>query len=117
MSSVAWQISGDCFETCSCDYLCPCAPSNLAAQPTKGHCDVGSEHGQALGEEAEVLFLLSRGCAPHGNLGVQRRQRMPNEMGCMRSIAGGNKSDSNTSPTHLACLRPEGLGPAQRFAN
>jgi hypothetical protein len=40
MSSVAWQISGDYFETCSCDYLCPCVPSNLAAQPTKGHCDV-----------------------------------------------------------------------------
>ena len=40
MSSVSWQISGDYFETCNCDYLCPCIPSNLAAQPTKGHCDV-----------------------------------------------------------------------------
>lgn len=40
MSSTAWQISGDYFETCSCDYLCPCVPSNLAAPPTKGYCDV-----------------------------------------------------------------------------
>ncbi len=40
MSNPAWHISGDYFETCSCDFLCPCIPSNLAAQPTKGHCDV-----------------------------------------------------------------------------
>ena len=33
-----WRIDGDYFETCSCDYLCPCLPSNLAAKPTKGHC-------------------------------------------------------------------------------
>lgn len=35
----SWQIAGDYFETCSCDYLCPCIPSNLAAKPTKGTCD------------------------------------------------------------------------------
>lgn len=34
-----WQISGEYCETCSCDYLCPCAPSNLTATMTKGHCD------------------------------------------------------------------------------
>jgi hypothetical protein len=40
MSTPAWQISGDYFETCNCDYLCPCITTNLAGQPTKGHCDV-----------------------------------------------------------------------------
>jgi hypothetical protein len=40
MSGTAWKITGDYFETCNCDYLCPCIPSNLAAQPTYGHCDV-----------------------------------------------------------------------------
>jgi hypothetical protein len=40
MSNTTWQIRGDYFETCNCDYLCPCILSNLAAQPTKGHCDV-----------------------------------------------------------------------------
>jgi hypothetical protein len=40
MSNPAWHISGDYFETCSCDYLCPCIPSNLADPPTKGYCDV-----------------------------------------------------------------------------
>lgn len=39
MENASWQINGDYFETCSCDYLCPCIPSNMAAQPTKGYCD------------------------------------------------------------------------------
>lgn len=33
-----WRLAGDYFETCSCTYLCPCVPTNLAGQPTKGHC-------------------------------------------------------------------------------
>ena len=40
MSSTSWQIKGDYFETCSCDFLCPCLPSNMAGAPTKGYCDV-----------------------------------------------------------------------------
>jgi hypothetical protein len=39
MAKTAWQLSGDYFETCSCNYLCPCVPTNLAGQPTKGHCN------------------------------------------------------------------------------
>lgn len=39
MATTSWQLSGDYFETCSCDFLCPCLPSNLAARPTQGHCN------------------------------------------------------------------------------
>jgi hypothetical protein len=39
MATTSWQLSGDYFETCSCDYVCPCLTSNLAAQPTKGYCN------------------------------------------------------------------------------
>jgi len=39
MDNTKWQVRGNYIETCNCDYLCPCTPSNLAAQPTKGHCD------------------------------------------------------------------------------
>jgi len=38
MAHPSWQIAGEYFETCSCTYVCPCLPSNLAAPPTKGHC-------------------------------------------------------------------------------
>jgi hypothetical protein len=34
---VNWRIKGEYFETCSCDFLCPCATS-LEAEPTKGSC-------------------------------------------------------------------------------
>jgi hypothetical protein len=35
-----WQIAGNYFETCNCDFLCPCIHSNMAAMPTKGDCKV-----------------------------------------------------------------------------
>jgi hypothetical protein len=35
----SWEMTGDYFETCSCDYLCPCIPSNLAGKATKGWCN------------------------------------------------------------------------------
>ena len=37
-SAPSWRVKGRYFETCSCDYLCPCSTSNLAAKPTKGEC-------------------------------------------------------------------------------
>ena len=41
MASPEWKISGDYFEACSCDSVCPCPTSGLAARPTQGHCDAG----------------------------------------------------------------------------
>ncbi|MCC6174146.1 MAG: DUF1326 domain-containing protein [Chloroflexi bacterium] len=38
MSTAEWQVSGQYFETCSCDFLCPCISSNLTARPTHGAC-------------------------------------------------------------------------------
>ena len=41
MANTDWRISGDYFEACSCDFVCPCPTSGLAARPTKGTCDAG----------------------------------------------------------------------------
>ena len=41
MASVQWQINGNYMEACSCDSVCPCPTSGLAAPPTKGSCDAG----------------------------------------------------------------------------
>ena len=40
MSGANWHIKGDYFETCSCDYLCPCIFTNMTAMPTDGVCKV-----------------------------------------------------------------------------
>jgi hypothetical protein len=41
MANAQWQVNGEYFEACSCDSVCPCPTSGLAARPTKGHCDAG----------------------------------------------------------------------------
>jgi len=41
MANPQWQVSGEYFEACSCDSVCPCPTSGLAARPTQGACDAG----------------------------------------------------------------------------
>lgn len=38
MAATSWNISGDYFETCSCDYVCPCILGQMAVRPSKGTC-------------------------------------------------------------------------------
>jgi hypothetical protein len=56
MATESWQLSGDYFETCSCDFLCPCPSSNMAARPTKGDCT------------AALVFHVDRG--QYGNVAL-----------------------------------------------
>ena len=35
-----WTASGQYYETCSCDFVCPCVPGQMAVEPTKGSCTV-----------------------------------------------------------------------------
>src|SRR5215510_7045886 len=39
MATPSWKVSGQYYETCSCDFVCPCVPAGLAARPTKGSCN------------------------------------------------------------------------------
>jgi hypothetical protein len=36
--AVTWNISGQYYETCSCDFVCPCLPGQMAVRPTQGSC-------------------------------------------------------------------------------
>ena len=38
MATPAWQVSGQYYETCSCDFVCPCVLGQMAVTPTKGTC-------------------------------------------------------------------------------
>ena len=38
MTIPTWQVSGQYYETCSCDFVCPCLPGGLTVSPTKGSC-------------------------------------------------------------------------------
>jgi hypothetical protein len=36
--TTSWNVQGQYYETCSCDFICPCLPAQLAANPTKESC-------------------------------------------------------------------------------
>jgi hypothetical protein len=38
MTAASWQVSGQYFETCSCDFVCPCILGQMAVSPSKGSC-------------------------------------------------------------------------------
>ena len=38
MTTPSWQASGQYYETCSCDYVCPCILGQMAVNPTNGSC-------------------------------------------------------------------------------
>ena len=38
MATPDWNVSGQYYETCNCDFVCPCVPGGLAVRPTKGFC-------------------------------------------------------------------------------
>ena len=38
MTAPSWQASGQYYETCSCDYVCPCILGQMAVSPSKGTC-------------------------------------------------------------------------------
>ena len=41
MAQTGWRVEGEYFESCNCDFICPCPTSGLTARPTHGYCDVG----------------------------------------------------------------------------
>jgi hypothetical protein len=38
MATSSWHVSGQYFETCSCDFVCPCILGQMAVRPSKGSC-------------------------------------------------------------------------------
>jgi hypothetical protein len=38
VASSAWKVAGQYYETCSCDFVCPCILTQLQARPSKGSC-------------------------------------------------------------------------------
>jgi hypothetical protein len=70
-----WHVEGDYFETCNCDFLCPCLPSNMAAKPTRGQCifalvfriDKGKHTGTELGGLSFAVVGETPGAMHDGN--------------------------------------------------
>ena len=74
----AWKIEGQYMETCNCEYLCPCASTNLAGRPTEGDCkaavalriDKGEKDGVKLDGLSFIVMLHSPKAMGEGNMTV-----------------------------------------------
>ena len=38
MATPSWKVSGQYYETCNCDFVCPCVPAQLSVAPSRGTC-------------------------------------------------------------------------------
>ena len=75
MATGSWSISGKYFETCSCDFVCPCILTQMTANPTKGACTFAMalhiEHGSfdrlELGGIPFIVLGFTPGPMAQGN--------------------------------------------------
>lgn len=78
MASPSWQVSGQYYETCSCDFVCPCVPGQMAVAPSKGTCtfamafqvDRGSYDSVSLDGLAFIILGLTPEAMGKGNWSV-----------------------------------------------
>lgn len=73
-TSVPWQVRGEYFETCSCEYLCPCTPGNLAGMMPRGECTFAMvfhiEEGALQHVRLDGLHFAVIGHAPHETMAM-----------------------------------------------
>jgi hypothetical protein len=68
MTTPAWSVDGQYYETCSCDFVCPCLPGGMAARPSKGSCTFAMafsiEHGSFGAVSLDGLGFIVLGYTP-----------------------------------------------------
>jgi len=68
MATPTWAISGQYYETCSCDFVCPCLPGQMAVRPSKGSCTFAMafqiDRGQHEAVSLDGLGFIVLGLTP-----------------------------------------------------
>jgi len=78
MATPSWQVRGQYYETCSCDFVCPCILGQMAVAPSKGSCtfamamqiEKGSYGNAALDGLGFVVLGLTPEAMGNGNWSV-----------------------------------------------
>jgi hypothetical protein len=100
MAATSWNISGQYFETCSCDFVCPCILSQMTARPTEGSCTFAMtlhiERGRYGTVPLDGIALVVLGYTPeemgkgHWSLGLVVDERANAEqLDAVTAIASG----------------------------
>src|SRR5947209_12061151 len=68
MATPSWQVNGQYYETCSCDFVCPCVPGQMAVKPSKTSCTFAMafqiERGQYGTVSLDGLGFIVLGLTP-----------------------------------------------------
>jgi hypothetical protein len=56
MATSVWNVSGQYYETCNCDFVCGCVAGQLANRPTKGSCQFAMAFQIERGKYAAVTL-------------------------------------------------------------
>jgi hypothetical protein len=68
MTTTSWQVDGQYYETCSCDFVCPCILQQMAVEPSKGTCTFAMgfkiERGKFGSESLDDLGFIVLGFTP-----------------------------------------------------
>src|ERR1700682_2952867 len=68
MATPEWKVSGQYYETCSCDFVCPCLPGQMAVSPSKGSCTFAMafqiDHGSYGTASLDGLGFIVLGLTP-----------------------------------------------------
>src|SRR5689334_3921611 len=68
MTTPAWNVTGQYYETCNCAFVCPCIPGQLAVRPTKEKCQFAMayqiEHGSYGAVSLDGLGFIVLGLTP-----------------------------------------------------
>ena len=99
VTNAKWSVSGNYFESCSCDYLCPCI-SQPDGVPTQGFCAFGMlfhiDQGRYMATQLDGLNLVVAGRSPeamgNGNWSaglITETWRVPSKRRRWRLSSGG----------------------------
>src|SRR5687767_6708497 len=100
MAAQSWQVQGQYYETCSCDFICPCITGQMAVEPSKGSCtfamafqiDRGNYGDVSLDGLGFIVLGFTPGAMGQGNwsVGVIADDRASTEQrDAIASIASG----------------------------
>ena len=68
MATPSWNVNGQYYETCNCEFVCPCIPGQLAVMPTKGDCQFAMafqiERGKFSAVSLDGLAFIVLGLTP-----------------------------------------------------
>lgn len=95
MAAPSWKVAGQYYETCNCDFVCPCIPAQLTVKPTKGSCVFAMSFKIDRGQFGDVTL---------DGLGFVIIGMTPEEMGKGNWSAGVLVDDRATVPQRDALV-------------